>query len=111
MKFYELQAIKSDNQLVERFFEDGRRFLKYIPFNPKIVTALQEQFKGKPIEVELKGSWIVITKTGYDETYAEAGKSLVGEDGEITVERIAEEEMKMLKRAGYSVSLVIGETE
>jgi len=111
MKYYELEAIKSDNRLIERFFDDGRRFIKYIPFNPKIVAALKEQFKDKPITVELKEGWIVITKTGFDEQYAKAGQSLIGEEGEVTVERIAEEEMKMLKRAGYRVSLVIGDTD
>lgn len=110
MKYYELEAIKSDNRLIERFFDDGRRFIKYIPFNPKIITALQEQFKGKPITVELKKGWVVITKTGFDEQYAKAGASLTG-DKEVTVETIAEEEKKMLTKAGYRVSLVIGDTE
>jgi len=108
MKYYELDAIKSNSRLVERFFEDGRRFIKYVPFNPKIVTALKEQFKDKPVEVEFKEGWVIITKTGFDEQYAQAGKSLVGEEEEITVERIAEEEKKMLEMAGYKVNYVIG---
>jgi len=110
MKYYEIDAMKSDNRLVERFFEDGRRFIKYIPFNPKIVAVLKEQFKNKPIDVELKGTWIVITKTGFDEQFARAGKSLVGDD-EVTIGRIAKEEVKMLTKAGYRVKLIVGDTD
>lgn len=111
MKYYELDAVKSDSRIVERFFEDGRRFIKYVPFNPKILGALQEQFKDKPITVELKQGWIIITKTGFDESMANAAKSVVGEDEEITVERIAEEEKKMLQSVGYKVSYVMGGVE
>lgn len=110
MKYYEIDAVKSDDRLIERFFEDGRRFLKKIPFNPKIVVALQEQFKGQPINIELKGGWIVITKMGHSEKYASAAKEVVG-DKPITIDFIAEQEMKMLQKAGYKVTMVIGEIE
>ena len=110
MKYYQIEAIKSDNKLIERFFENGKRFIKYIPFNPKVVVALKEQFKDKPIEVELKNGWIVITKTGIDETYKKAGEEMM-QGEELTVERLAEEEMKMLQKAGYKVTLVLSEVE
>jgi len=110
MKYYQIEAIKSDNKLVERFFEDGRRFIKYIPFNPKIIIALKEQFKDKPIEVELNNGWIVITKTGIDETYKKAGEELMKGE-KLTVERLAEEEFKMLKSVGYKVSLFMSEVD
>jgi len=109
MKYYEIKAVKSNNQLIERFV-NGVRYVKYIPFNPQIVVALQEQFKNKPVEVELKGSWIVITKTGHDEQLAKAGASVMSED-EVTEEALAQKEMEMLKKAGYNVSLNIGETD
>lgn len=108
MEYYELTATKTGSKIVERFFEDGRRFLKYVPFNPKVVTTLKEQFKDKPIDIELKGSWIVITKRGKIDQFEKAGKELIKSEEELTVERIAQEEKKMLQRAGYSVLYVVG---
>lgn len=108
MKYYQLIGVRGDNKIIERFFDDGRRFLKYIPFNPKIVITLKEQFKNRPIDVDFKEGWIIITKTGFDEQMAQASDSVLkGET--LTIERLAEEEKKMLERAGYKVEYMIGE--
>jgi len=109
MKYYELHAIKPGAELVERFFEDGRRFLKYVPFNPKIIATLQEQFKNKPVNVELKGTWIVITKTGKIDDFEKAAKTLMKDGEELTVEKLAREEQKMLQKAGFTVTYMVGD--
>lgn len=110
MKYYELVGKKGNDMIIERFFEDGRRFIKYVPFNPKILVAVKQQFKDKPVEVDYRGGWIVIIKTGIDPAMENAAKRVLKGE-ELTIERLAEAEKEMLQMAGYKVSYIINETE
>lgn len=109
MKYYQLEATKGSDKIIERFFDDGRRYIKKIPFSHQVLAVLKEQFKTKPVTVELNDKgWIVITKTGKDETLEKAADSVMKGE-QLTVERLAEEEAKMLEKAGCKVNYMVRE--
>ncbi len=111
MKYYELIGTKGSEKLIERFFDNGKRYIKKTPFDHKILAVLKEQFKSRPVEVELnKNGWIVITKTGSDEQFAKAADSVL-QGEELTIQRLAEEEAKMLRKAGYKVNYMVHDDE
>jgi hypothetical protein len=107
MKVIEITAQnKSVGQtIVERFFEDGKRFMKVVPFKPQIYSQIKETFKNKNVHVELlNNGWIFIQKLGKDETLENAAKQVVG-DIPVTPMDIAKMEMDMLTKAGYLVTI------
>ena len=110
MRYYEITAERGKSKIVERFMEGGVRYVKYVPFNPKIFVTIKDQFASKPnIKVDLVNGWVKITKTAPDKELEERMKGVVGE--EATMDKLIDMEVKMLKQAGYKVSVVEGEYE
>ena len=107
MKYTEINATNSQTgqHIIERFLEDGTRFIKHIPFSPQIFVKLKEQFNGKNISVEISASkWMKITKTGDNPELREAVKKAMG-DKEVTREDITKAECELLNKAGFVVQV------
>lgn len=93
--------------IIQRFLEDGTRFIKHIPFNLAIVNALKVQLSGKGIEVVFNPNtqWIMIKKT--DEVSADfkkAAEKIELKDA-LNQRSILEREADMLKRAGFACEI------
>jgi hypothetical protein len=105
MRYTEIVALKGEQKIIERYMEDGTRFIKNIPFNPSIFIKLKEQFKNKNIFVEQGNNrWIKITKTGENPDLKNAAEKAIGKK-EITHDEIVDMESDMLKKAGFIVSV------
>ncbi len=95
----------TNQKIVERFMEDGTRFIKHIPFSPTIVIKLKEQFLNKNINVELgANNWIKITKTGENPELEKVAGQVYNKK-EITQDDIIKVESEMLSKAGFVVQV------
>ena len=107
MKYTQITATNSQTgqRIVERFLEDGTRFIKHIPFSPQIFVKLKEQFNGKNVSVEISASkWIKITKTGDNPELKSAAEQATGKS-EVTREDIIKAESDLLNKAGFVVQV------
>jgi hypothetical protein len=105
MKYYELIAEKGNQKIIERYIENGDRFIKHIPFNPTIFVKLKEQFANKNVSVEMSSSrWVRVHKTGESKELKAAAEQVVG-DKQVTREDIMNIEANMLKQAGFFVKV------
>lgn len=99
------QNSQTGQKIVERFLDDGTRFMKVVPFNPQIYVKLKEQFKGKNILIEISASkWIKISKIGENPELKSAAKQAIGEK-EVTQDLIMNMEADMLRKAGFIVQV------
>ena len=107
MKGIEIIAEKpgTRQKIHQRFFSNGERFIKHIPFSPEIVVQIKEQMKNKPVEIDINSQkWIRIKKTGRDIQMEEAlSKEL--KISEPTLEDQTKIEVNMLKRMGFIVQV------
>jgi hypothetical protein len=113
MNYTEIMASNSQTgqRLMERFMDNGERFIKHIPFNPIIFVKLKEQFNGKNVNVELLSNhWINITKTGDNPELKNAAVQATGKT-EITREEIISAEVDLLKKGGFIVQVKEVESE
>ena len=113
MKVYELTAESTQNKqrIIERFIEDGRRFIKVIPFHPQIFAQIKETFKTKPVKVELlNNGWIFIQKIARDEAMEEASKQVIG-DKDISLREMIDMEADFLRKGKFIVKIEEKETE
>ena len=97
----------SNVQIIERFIE-GTRFIKVTPTQmlPMIKEKLLQQFKGKPINLEVsKTGWIRVEKLERDEEMEKA-VSNVAEAKEIDETMVIQKEAQLLEKAGFHVTVV-----
>ncbi len=104
---YELNAqnTQTGQHIVERFMNDGTRFMKVVPFNPQIYIQLRKQFENKNVSVEIGlNKWIKISKIGENPELKSAAKQAIGEK-ELTQDLMMKMEADMLSKAGFIVEL------
>lgn len=105
MKYYQITAEKGNQKIIERYMENGDRFIKHIPFNPTILIKLREQFANKNVSVDISSfRWIRIHKTGESPELKAAAQKVVG-DKQMTRDDIVKIEAEMLKQAGFIVKI------
>jgi hypothetical protein len=107
MKYTQITAEKkgTGQKIIERYFEDGTRFIKHIPFSPQILVALKDAFKNKNVSIELgSNQWIRIKKTGENPELEEAVKQATGKSI-ITEKDRVNAESELLKKSGFVVEV------
>jgi len=107
MTYTQITATNSQTgqTIVERYMQDGTRFIKNTPFNPVIFVKLKEQFANKNVSVDISANkWIRIAKTGENPELKAAAEQAIGKS-EVTREEIVNMEADMLKKAGFFVQV------
>ncbi len=99
------QSSTTGQIIVERFMEDGTRFIKQTPYSPLLFKKLKEQFEKKNVFVqESEKKWVMIKKTGENPDLKHIAEQAYGQK-EIGYEDILHAEVDLLKKAGYNVQI------
>ncbi len=107
MKHTQITANKvgTRQKIIERYFEDGTRFIKHIPFSPQLLIKIKEAFQNKNVSVELgDNQWIRIQKTGENPDLEAAVREATGKVS-MTQKEIVNAEVDLLKKAGFVVEV------
>lgn len=99
------EKIGTRQKMHQRFFENGERFIKHIPFSPQIIIQIREQLKDKSVEIELnENKWIRIKKIERDMKMENAISNEL-KIKEPSLDMQANIEVNMLKQAGFIVKI------